>query len=616
MKKTLNVKRLSAVLIVALIATMIFPLQFAMAKETKADRSVWFEKANGEKVYMDENNTFNLSIADRGTFKNNFGADEWEAKEKLVSGDEIGRHYWINDKGLFRPPVMDPGQKIKTLKNAYDEVLGRKDTRVYFNISVDGSVYDNVKSVKAFVKDKEVTLDKPFVSEGFVKQQITAKFYGENGKEIEVNPDAVMFEKNKNQGGFAHIWNTGLLTTDQVAGHKRTFSVFLKSNPNVRTEFAIKTGEAPIKGFNVSVPKTWAMDKYVAHESRYAGIMDGDNPVRDYQVSYSPANTTQRDLVWKALTPDVAIYEELHSAGIVPIKAGVAKFEVSSKAKPSLKKTVTVKFVYKNPLKSMELESEIIRVDEGERTPLGIERKSTTGEDVTEQRSKWSFSNDSVAKIDEKILDKSSNMDPHYAVTNLISKKEGMTILTGSPLDKTAGAKDVQAVVLVGMDNSHAVIFKDGKKLSEKNVKLVKTGKTVKAQAEPQAKKGKVFAGWYTDTKLTNKWDFKKTVERDMKLYPKWVDAGSVKSTALRSIVKKGKSIKVVLKKIDATGYEVKISTNKNFKSAKTVKGHSIGITVKGLKAKKVYFIKARAYKVIEGKTIYGQYTGKLRIRL
>ena len=171
-------------------------------------------------------------------------------------------------------------------------------------------------------------------------------------------------------------------------------------------------------------------------------------------------------------------------------------------------------------------------------------------------------------------------------------------------------------MVLVGMDNSHAVIFKDGKKLSEKNVKLVKTGKTVKALAEPQAKKGKVFAGWYTDTKLTNKWDFKKTVERDMKLYPKWVDAGSVKSTALRSIVKKGKSIKVVLKKIDATGYEVKLSTNKNFKSAKTVKGHSTGITVKGLKAKKVYFIKARAYKVIEGKTIYGQYTGKLRIRL
>ena len=75
-----------------------------------------------------------------------------------------------------------------------------------------------------------------------------------------------------------------------------------------------------------------------------------------------------------------------------------------------------------------------------------------------------------------------------------------------------------------------------------------------------------MFAGWYTDTKLTNKWDFKKTVERDMKLYPKWVDAGSVKSTALRSIIKKTKSIKVILKKIDATGYEVKISTNKNFK--------------------------------------------------
>ncbi|MEY8392259.1 glycoside hydrolase family 3 N-terminal domain-containing protein [Lachnospiraceae bacterium 45-W7] len=73
----------------------------------------------------------------------------------------------------------------------------------------------------------------------------------------------------------------------------------------------------------------------------------------------------------------------------------------------------------------------------------------------------------------------------------------------------------------------------------------------------------------------------------------------------------KKKSIAVSWKKIsDAEGYEISYATKSNFKKAKKVSvGKKVSSTVKKLKAKQKYYVRVRAYKKVDGKKIYTQYS-------
>ena len=60
-----------------------------------------------------------------------------------------------------------------------------------------------------------------------------------------------------------------------------------------------------------------------------------------------------------------------------------------------------------------------------------------------------------------------------------------------------------------------------------------------------------------------------------------------------------------------ASGYQIKLSTSKKFtkKTTKTVKVKSSKSTVKKLKSKKKYYVKVRAYKTKNGKTVYSAWS-------
>jgi len=63
----------------------------------------------------------------------------------------------------------------------------------------------------------------------------------------------------------------------------------------------------------------------------------------------------------------------------------------------------------------------------------------------------------------------------------------------------------------------------------------------------------------------------------------------------------------------DAEGYQICYSTSKTFKSKKTVATTSTSTTLRGLKAKKKYYVKVRAYVVVGGKKIYGKYSAVVK---
>lgn len=88
-----------------------------------------------------------------------------------------------------------------------------------------------------------------------------------------------------------------------------------------------------------------------------------------------------------------------------------------------------------------------------------------------------------------------------------------------------------------------------------------------------------------------------------------------VKKVTLKN--KKGKIVKVTIQSVkDATGYQIVYSTNKKLKKSKTLKTTKRVYTIKKLKKQKTYYIKVRAYRVVDGKTYYGDYSAVKKIKI
>lgn len=80
----------------------------------------------------------------------------------------------------------------------------------------------------------------------------------------------------------------------------------------------------------------------------------------------------------------------------------------------------------------------------------------------------------------------------------------------------------------------------------------------------------------------------------------------------------KGKKVTVTLKKkvSGATGYQVAYSVKSSMKGQKVKSFKGTSVTVKGLKKKKTYYFRVRAYTKKNGKTVYGNWSSKKSIKI
>jgi endoglucanase len=81
----------------------------------------------------------------------------------------------------------------------------------------------------------------------------------------------------------------------------------------------------------------------------------------------------------------------------------------------------------------------------------------------------------------------------------------------------------------------------------------------------------------------------------------------------------KSKKIKISFKKVSgATGYEIQYSTSAAFKSGKTVTKNTkkSSYTIKKLKKGKTYYVRVRAYKVVNGERVTGAYCKKKKVKI
>lgn len=91
-----------------------------------------------------------------------------------------------------------------------------------------------------------------------------------------------------------------------------------------------------------------------------------------------------------------------------------------------------------------------------------------------------------------------------------------------------------------------------------------------------------------------------------------------VKDTTLKSVKNTAsKKAKVnYTKSAEANGYQIQYATKKNFSGKKTTTSKKTSTTLKSLKKGKKYYVRVRAYRILDGKKIYGNWSNTKNIKI
>ena len=401
---------------------------------------VYFQYDDGRIQEMGEDNTFTLSLFDAGKFVL-AGTDkpvDWNFSERVqVSETEYKKHYWVNSKGRYMP--FDVRKVEGYVCNEYNP------GEVFQTFSID-NVSSEIEEVKAFVGNQEVSMDKPYQVEGNSSGNVTIKGRVKGEDEFRTIPvEALHYETISGPGLF---YGTGTFAM-QKAG-EAVFKASLYENRNLAVEFKVTSEIVKLQNFTVTVPKVWDIDRWNGLGGYYVGIIKGQDTNKNFDLSFVPYNATNQKLVWEALTPDIAEYMEAFGNGIVPKKAGVAKFKISSEENPAISQEVSVEFRYKEALKDAKADKEIYELSDGEDITFEI---NTTPSNATEQRFQWSYSEDGIVKVTDSVETDIWNVDtPKTTLHYIEALKEGEVTVTGVPYDTSAGCKNVQFTVRVTKD--------------------------------------------------------------------------------------------------------------------------------------------------------------------
>lgn len=401
---------------------------------------VYFQYDDGRIQEMGEDQTFTLNLFDKGKFVL-AGTDkrpDWNFSAKVyVTDTQYTTHYWINASGDYVPLDVRKIEGYVCNADNPSEIIQR--------FSID-NVSAEIEEVKAFVGEQEVSLDKPYQVEGNGGGNVIVKGRIKGTEEFKTIPTSVLHYETVSGPGMIYGPGSFMMMGDGEAVFKAT----LYENKNLAAEFKVTSGNVKLQDFTVTVPKVWYIDSWNALGGYYVGITFGHNPNNNFNYSFVPENATNQELVWEALTPDVAEYMEAFGNGIVPKKAGVAKFKISSKENPAISHEVSVEFRYKNPLEEAKTEQEVYELEEGKKTSFKI---NTIPSEASEQRFEWSYSKDGIVKVTDSVETETGNVNaPKKTIHYMEALKAGEVTVTGVPYDTTAGCKNVEFTVRVTKD--------------------------------------------------------------------------------------------------------------------------------------------------------------------
>ena len=206
--------------------------------------------------------------------------------------------------------------------------------------------------------------------------------------------------------------------------------------------------------FDVKLPTTYKISAWnnlagswssKTSGSYYVGIIEGEG-TDNYKILPKPANASNTEVTWEALTPEIATYMELFKNGIIPVKAGTAKFKVSSKANPSVSKIIEVKLEYKVPMTEATPAEEEVVLKVGETKNVNFNFNPAK---PSEQRFNWTFDQPGIVDNEEVVESSGVTGALPTFLHKITGLQKGTVTATATPWDTTGGAKPVKIKIHV-----------------------------------------------------------------------------------------------------------------------------------------------------------------------
>ena len=307
-----------------------------------------------------------------------------------------------------------------------------------------------VTDLKLYQDGWPVTGEEPLHLSGTQPQQLTVKGCLD-GVYITIPNQAL--EMTSTEGSYIYTLDgeNGLefFAEDQSM---HTFTVSLADNPQVTVSFQATAQRIDVTGLTVTYPEVFYIEGWNGLGNQYVGITSHDtDPERRYEINIEPYNATVKDVVWVSHDPDVAEFQATYGNGIVPKKAGTARFTVTSVDNPAATQDITIRFAYKHPLEQVEMEETALTLAQYESMNLDL---LVTPSNATNQRFAWTYSQDGIVKVNDYVTSTPGTMTTTHTLSAL---EQGTVTVTGTPLDDTQGAKPIQFTVTVTGQEEDAV---------------------------------------------------------------------------------------------------------------------------------------------------------------
>ena len=431
----------------------------ATAGKVKAEAKILIKKTTSTDIYFKDNETgqktyvkdnkITLKMTDSGKFfmagqeDNSVFVRKWHAEEYVYhpASDENSFWFWIDQTNRFHPRKVG----TKTVRVAFD--MGGNQFTKDFTLEV---IPGNVEEIKAYaIRDnKEVELGgEPLPVAGSERVKVILKGRNKGEENFNVLPETSyeLAYKPKQHiiGSTFALWSPETHTID-----------IRMLDDTAKLSFKATSSYVPQTGMEGDVPKRWPIHDWNANGDKFNGMRHyTDEQVKEWGFSgftlrTLPYNASYHSVLWKSLTPDIAEFDPLHENGLVPKKAGKAKFIAYLSENENINREVEVEFYYLHPLKSAAVKEKEIKLDVNKARNLEIE---VAPKNASEQRFVWTYSKEGIVKVSDKV-----NTDPtdvnvdKWTTHSIVGLKDGTVEVTGTPMDSTSGAKPIKFKVVVG----------------------------------------------------------------------------------------------------------------------------------------------------------------------
>ena len=395
---------------------------------------VYFQYKNGEIQEVGEDGQFVLEQSDQGRFvlEGSQATPYWKNTVDPTSGTSTFNIFagtgevMLNKTGTATGWVIDEGT-----------LYGEEMHIVDFQVKIIPSTID---VLYAYVDGIEMGKT-PLALTGSETKTIVVKGRRANSQLlVDVPFYAITCTSDSSNVNFGTSTKNTAFNLSGSGSAKITVSLL---NTAVKKQFDVEAAYINVTDMVVTTQDTYFIDDWNPNGNEYTGIYNSGIGQR-YDVQVKPDNATNRGVTWTSYDPEIAYFKVEHVNGFLPVKAGTARFTVTSNANPAVKKDVVIRFEYKNKVTAVAVDQSEINLvlSEGTKTlPITFSPANST-----EQRMDWTYSEAGIVQVQSGIEATNAYKKTNHTITPL---KEGTVTVTGTPWDTTGGAQPVSFTVTV-----------------------------------------------------------------------------------------------------------------------------------------------------------------------